>query len=746
MKLRSYLLHLLFQLMLILLGVFGSIFCLMTAFSFPVPPGLIGCVILIAVINCLFLPPKKAGKVAALVLFGALLLLTFLLRKELVESFRNLWGELGRLYAKGYDIVQDYLPRDPTSVESVDIALVFIAIVQTFVCSISICRWRQTIPVVLILLPGVVPCFVLTDTPPALIALLAVVFSILVQVFSQSVRRRDLGEINKSLTLSTLLSAVILGALLLLFPRDTYSPPISWDDLSTAMSNWSQRQNNLGNLRAGLTGNPDSVDLQELGALPNHPVPYLYAIAPLDGSYYLRGSSYNEFDGKRWERGEQRSWATSDFLRSFGAYGSSILSIQTVSEEPVLFTTYHLARLPTGAKLVADAYVENSGKLMNYAVRFLPAPIESYQPENAYSDWVKQTCLEVPEQTREGVLAWWETHRGNLTSESPLITSNRFLDTQGDSEHATNSDAFYSSSIVGDGVFSQVRYAQQVANRVAKCTRYSRNPDPVPEDVDFCTWFLNDAKSGYCVHYATACTALLRSLGIPARYVTGYVCSLKANQSTPVTNLHAHAWVEIWCNGYWCPIEPTPQNATEFTGSATYSSGGEGPGVPIPSETQSHLSQPIATDTLPPMPEETRPTRPTRESTAPTEPDSKGGAQAAAGSLTLLWCLLGVLGLTGLIVGRRAVKRKLWEKRLAGKGCNEQATLLYRRLLQIVRLSEAEIPEEATQLAQKASFSQHTLEVEELAYLRQVLDHASRRLEISDFWKKLYAKYILAII
>ena len=54
---------------------------------------------------------------------------------------------------------------------------------------------------------------------------------------------------------------------------------------------------------------------------------------------------------------------------------------------------------------------------------------------------------------------------------------------------------------------------------------YSLNPGITPNNQDFVGYFLNENKKGFCAHFATSATLILRSLGIPARYVEGYVLS-----------------------------------------------------------------------------------------------------------------------------------------------------------------------------------------------------------------------------
>ena len=90
---------------------------------------------------------------------------------------------------------------------------------------------------------------------------------------------------------------------------------------------------------------------------------------------------------------------------------------------------------------------------------------------------------------------------------------------------------------------------------------YNLNLPPVPAGRDPVDWFLFDVKTGYCEQFATAETLMLRSLGIPARLVSGYATGdydPVLNQAV-VRERDAHAWVEVWFAHHgWVPVDPTP--------------------------------------------------------------------------------------------------------------------------------------------------------------------------------------------
>lgn len=71
--------------------------------------------------------------------------------------------------------------------------------------------------------------------------------------------------------------------------------------------------------------------------------------------------------------------------------------------------------------------------------------------------------------------------------------------------------------------------------------------------------FLFATQSGYCEHYASALAFLLRAAGVPTRVVTGY----QGGEVNPlgdylmVRQADAHAWVEVWLDGFWERVDPT---------------------------------------------------------------------------------------------------------------------------------------------------------------------------------------------
>jgi protein-glutamine gamma-glutamyltransferase len=82
--------------------------------------------------------------------------------------------------------------------------------------------------------------------------------------------------------------------------------------------------------------------------------------------------------------------------------------------------------------------------------------------------------------------------------------------------------------------------------------------------------FLFTRKTGYCEHYATAMVVMLRSVGIPARLVTGFLATEWNGYGGyfTVRQRDAHAWVEVYFpHSGWITMDPTPTVSTAITTS-----------------------------------------------------------------------------------------------------------------------------------------------------------------------------------
>ncbi|NLX82697.1 MAG: transglutaminase domain-containing protein [Clostridiales bacterium] len=161
--------------------------------------------------------------------------------------------------------------------------------------------------------------------------------------------------------------------------------------------------------------------------------------------------------------------------------------------------------------------------------------------------------------------------------------------------------------------------AQAIKNYLKTNYAYTTDVPLAPEKQDFAAHFLFDLKGGYCTYFATAMTVLSRSVGLPARYVEGFLALPEGSDSVTLTGMNAHAWTEIYIAGLgWVIFDATA------TDGSTQNEGGDQPPPPqppSPSPSPSPTPSPEPSEEPSPKPEEQPQSTPTPppEEEAPTE-------------------------------------------------------------------------------------------------------------------------------
>ncbi|NOK61167.1 MAG: transglutaminase domain-containing protein [Chloroflexi bacterium AL-W] len=141
-------------------------------------------------------------------------------------------------------------------------------------------------------------------------------------------------------------------------------------------------------------------------------------------------------------------------------------------------------------------------------------------------------------------------------------------------------------------------YDQTIAIQVyLRRLTYDETRTVPPTNQDWVDYFLFERPIGYCDDFATAMVVMLRSLGIPARWVQGYA----GGTLDPETGAYvvrqsvAHSWPEVYFPGYgWQRFEPTPASYTDIPTRPSVSGNEENNdtvlGVPgVPSDQLSRL-------------------------------------------------------------------------------------------------------------------------------------------------------------
>ena len=193
--------------------------------------------------------------------------------------------------------------------------------------------------------------------------------------------------------------------------------------------------------------------------------------------------------------------------------------------------------------------------------------------------------------------------------------------------------------------------------------------------------FLLEMDEGYCVYFATTMTQMLRSEGVPARYVTGYTSGQRVAEDTYVVRgLDAHAWVEVYVPEHgWVRFDPTPGDGREDVHADRLEQARDAGTDDVDTEESADVpvfdapSDPVDDDPLdrpepdpnetsdPDDPNETSPANrstETAENETPSDPanDTAGADSGAEGppiTITRETAALGLVALVGLAAGAR---------------------------------------------------------------------------------------------
>lgn len=132
----------------------------------------------------------------------------------------------------------------------------------------------------------------------------------------------------------------------------------------------------------------------------------------------------------------------------------------------------------------------------------------------------------------------------NYDKDSAVVAKAREL-----AEGATNTGEVVRS--VYSWIIDNITYDTEKAKQLAEVTGYVPNPDETLS-----------SKKGICFDYSSMAAAMFRSLGIPARIITGYVSP---------NNLY-HAWNMIFIDGEWMSVDfevnPNTWTRTDLTFAA----------------------------------------------------------------------------------------------------------------------------------------------------------------------------------
>lgn len=543
-----------------------------------------------------------------------------------------------------------------------------------------------------------VPCFVLVNTLPDLVPLLIIFTVLFALYFSSQTRQLNYAHSGVITAVCAVILAVLITVLAVINPVANYERP-KWQDnmLNTVQTLTGMKTyNGSGKISSALAevGNNVSseVDFSNAGALKQTGTKVMTVVTDLNGRIYLKGMSYANYENNKWSvlTDEQANDYPQDFqafIMTANYQERSTVTIDTVNKESIVYTPYYLASINDTFSPVCDVLVSNSDKATNYSMSVMPyseSELDNFSMDFSsqvydYDNFVKSYYLKLPYDTKLAMLKIAEEN--NLT-----------------------------------GVPTQ-NIPQAVKQFVSHSASYSLNTQKVPDGRDVAEWFLNDAETGYCMHFANAAAVMLRALGVPARYVTGY-CADVVDGKAIVTSDNAHAWVEYYDSSIgWIPLDATSSDFVVVQ----------------------------ATESIQPT-TQAQTTSPTVQPTTQAQTSKPAKAEVKAKISTPAIIVIIILLIITLAILRIILIRYYRKYSFTHKDYKSRVICIYRYLNKLSVHSKIRIPKKIENICTKAKFSTHNISDEEYKIvLNYVLTFRNKTICKMPIVKKLYCIIILGI-
>jgi hypothetical protein len=259
--------------------------------------------------------------------------------------------------------------------------------------------------------------------------------------------------------------------------------------------------------------------------------------------FYLRGLAYDQYNGRSWSSGSRQR-------RSLGVIADGEFAVRSGAKRTVTGPSEPLRQ---------DILLE----ALDTSVLFA-APFAEYVSGDFIGIHVdSMTGLHLPYKSSSRIRYSVVSLEHRISSEDraaanldyPSTIRDRYLQIPDGSDHVRAL-----ARRVTESAATPHERTVAVLNHLLSEYEYSLEVDTTTSlhPIDD---FLFRRKTGYCEHYATAMVILLRTIGIPARLVTGFLATEwnEFGGYYTVRQRDAHAWVEVFYpHSGWITLDPTP--------------------------------------------------------------------------------------------------------------------------------------------------------------------------------------------
>ncbi|MCG3841664.1 DUF3488 domain-containing transglutaminase family protein [Psychrobacter sp. Ps1] len=261
---------------------------------------------------------------------------------------------------------------------------------------------------------------------------------------------------------------------------------------------------------------------------------------PPQQQLYWRGLVFSDFDGVTWRPASQKDQWSSRLQAPAWIQNA----FATVPDES--------RAAPVNYKVILEPTQQNWLFGLDYPF--------SEQPDiNTTSEFTLSKDQPVTQQLRYDVLQFAQMRI------DPVLTAasrreNLALPNEGNPQARALAKQLFEQS--GSDPVRYIAAIEQWINRTE--FRYTLSPPRL--NTNRIDEFLFETKAGFCEHYSSSFTFMLRAAGIPARVVAGYQGGEPSRNGNvwEVRQMDAHAWTEVWLEGQgWVRVDPTAFVAPE---------------------------------------------------------------------------------------------------------------------------------------------------------------------------------------
>ncbi len=658
---------------------------------------------------------KKSG-----VLFISVAITMIVFVFTLLFSLETILAQLSYVITQILKWLSQYLPLQDKIIlgdtlgTSATGLFVFASAILSAVFTISLIRYNRILIPSLLSMILITPCFILVNTLPSLVCLFIAIASLIALYISKNTRKFRPSQGGAIAAISFGIMLVVMAILLAFNPIEKFERFDWQENLLQNIENGfniddgrkTSAQKDLQKVKNSLE---EKENLNDISPLTQTHTPIMTVTAATGGNLYLKGTAYADYENNTWSilTDKEVSKYPQDFVPFTATVGNNALTdtrVHMLNNSEIAYAPYFTEKLPDNLNSVADVCIKNDTNKneFNYSHHpFFADSVYKYANPTAaenYRKFVHDTYLQIPRNTQ--------------------IELRRIAEQEG---------LLDSGLTVSDKV-------EMVKSYISESKTYSLKTPKMPSGKDFATWFLNESDTGYCVHFATAGTLMLRSLGIPARYVTGYYATAYANQTVTVTTDNAHAWVEYYSDtAGWIPLECTPSSfqPARYVGSQSASGG------------TTNITQP--TTVKPTTSSTTAPTNSTVSHNTKSKNDSKSSFEFNGFTITMMSVGTVALALIAIFLRRNIIIKKRKQKFETGRN-NKRAICIYKELKNLTKISHLLITDEVKSVYEKARFSNHTISDDELKIIEDAYYNSAEEIYNNlPRIKKLYYKFIKAI-